>query len=60
MSNRLTALAAVFVALVVLAYSSAFTINPTNQALVLQFGQVKRSITESGLYFKMPLIQNVE
>jgi membrane protease subunit HflC len=60
MSNRLTALAAVFVALVVLAYSSAFTINPTNQALVLQFGQVKRSITESGLYFKIPLIQNVE
>lgn len=60
MQNRLVALAAVVVALLFVAYSAAFTINPTNQALVLQFGQVKRSITESGLYFKIPLVQNVE
>lgn len=60
MSNRLAALGAVVVAAAAVAYSSAFTINPTNQALVLQFGQVKRAITESGIYFKVPLIQNVE
>jgi membrane protease subunit HflC len=60
MPNRLAAAIGALVVLAIIAYSSAFTINPTNQALVLQFGQVKRSITESGLYFKIPLIQNVE
>jgi membrane protease subunit HflC len=60
MPTRFAALLAVLAALVVGAYSSAFVIDPTNQALVLQFGQVKRAVTESGLYFKVPLIQNVE
>jgi membrane protease subunit HflC len=39
---------------------SAFIVSPTNQALVLQFGQVRRAVVEPGLYFKVPLIQNVE
>ena len=50
---------ALVVALVAL-MGSAFVVNPTRQALVLQFGQVKRAIVEPGLYFKIPLIQNVE
>jgi membrane protease subunit HflC len=44
----------------VAALSSAFVVTPTNQALVLQFGQVRRAVTQPGLYFKIPLIQNVE
>ena len=45
--------------LAVLAYGSLFTVYPTQQALVLQFGEVKRAVTEPGLYFKAPFIQNV-
>lgn len=51
---------AVLVVLGIAAYGSAFIVSPTAQALVLQFGQVKRAIQEPGLYFKVPFIQNVE
>ncbi len=40
-------------------YSSAFTVNQTQQALVLQFGDPKRTIQEPGLAFKLPFIQDV-
>jgi len=49
----------VVVVLAVLAYGSAFILYPTQQALVLQFGEVRRAVTEPGLYFKAPFIQNV-
>ncbi|MEJ1161596.1 protease modulator HflC [Prosthecomicrobium sp. N25] len=52
--------AAVLVLAAVLVYASAFVVGPTAQALVLQFGQVRRAIVQSGLYFKVPFIQNVE
>ena len=39
---------------------AAFVVSPTNQVLVLQFGQVRRAVVEPGLYFKVPFIQNVE
>jgi membrane protease subunit HflC len=38
--------------------SSLFTVHQTQQALVLQFGNPKRIITEPGLHMKIPLIQN--
>jgi membrane protease subunit HflC len=41
------------------AYNSAFTVNQTQQALVLQLGEPKRTIQEPGLSFKMPFIQDV-
>ena len=41
------------------AFSSFFTVNQTQQALVLQFGEPKRTIQEPGLAFKMPFIQDV-
>ncbi len=47
------------VVLAILVYASAFVVNPRQQALVLQFGQVRRAITEPGLYLKIPVIQNV-
>ncbi len=36
-----------------------FTVNQTQQALVLQFGEPKRTIQEPGLAFKLPFIQDV-
>ena len=40
------------------AFSSMFTVYQTQQALVLQLGEPRRVITEPGLNFKMPFIQN--
>ena len=38
---------------------SLFTVNQTQQALVLQFGEPKRTIQEPGLALKLPFIQDV-
>ena len=40
-------------------YGALFTVNQTQQALVLQFGEPKRTIQEPGLAFKIPFIQDV-
>ena len=53
-------LSLVVVALILASVSgSLFTVNQTQQALVLQFGEPKRTIQEPGLAFKLPFIQNV-
>jgi membrane protease subunit HflC len=39
--------------------SSFFTVDQTQQALVLQFGEPKRLINKPGLNFKIPFIQDV-
>lgn len=49
----------VLIAVVVVGYSSVFTVHQTQQAIVLQFGNPKRIANEPGLHFKMPFIQNV-
>ena len=36
-----------------------FTMSEKQQGLVLQFGEPKRVVQDSGLNFKIPLIQNV-
>lgn len=46
--------------LAVAAYLSLFTVHQTQQALVLEFGKPKRLVTEPGLNYKIPFIQNVE
>ena len=43
----------------VLLLGSVFVVDESQQALVVQFGQVKRSVQESGLFFKTPLISKV-
>ncbi|ADE38960.1 protease modulator HflC [Candidatus Puniceispirillum marinum] len=43
----------------IVAYGSLFTVNQTQQALVIQFGEPKRTIQEPGLAFKLPFIQDV-
>ena len=50
------------IAIIVLGFviaSAAFTVHQTQQAIVLQFGEPKRVVTDPGLNWKMPFIQNV-
>jgi membrane protease subunit HflC len=59
MNRRLVALGIAVLALAVIASSALFTVNETQQALVLQFGAIKQRIQEPGLKFKVPFIQDV-
>ena len=59
MSNRLVAaLVAVLFALLV-AGMSMFTVDQRERAIVFQLGEIREVITQPGLNFKWPLIQNV-
>jgi len=40
-------------------YLSLFTVKEINQAIVLQFGDPKKVVTQAGLQVKIPFIQNV-
>ena len=53
------AIAVLLIVAAILGYSSMFTVYQTQQALVVRLGQPVRGITEPGLNFKMPLIDNV-
>jgi membrane protease subunit HflC len=57
----LTGAAAAVVAVIVLivGYSSLFTVHQTRQAIVVRLGDPVRVVTEPGLNFKVPLIDNV-
>jgi membrane protease subunit HflC len=57
-SLRLISLITIFVG-VVGTFNSMFTVDQTQQALVLQLGDPKRTIQDPGLYFKLPFIQDV-
>lgn len=46
-------------ALVFVASQAAFTIGQWEQGMVVQFGNPKRIIQEPGLYFKLPMAQNL-
>jgi len=59
MSRRAGIAAAAVAAIAILAYFSAFTVNLTQSALVLRFGEARRVITEPGLNFRWPLIESV-
>lgn len=59
MSRLSIAAIALLVVLAVLANGALFTVAQTQQALVVQFGDVVRSVEAPGLHVKLPLIQNV-
>jgi membrane protease subunit HflC len=59
MAKSRFAFIAILFAAVMAVYSSAFTVDQTQQALVLQLGEPKRTIQEPGLAFKIPFIQDV-
>jgi membrane protease subunit HflC len=49
----------IMVAIAAIAFFSIFIVKEVNQAIVLQFGDPKRIISNPGLNFKIPFIQNV-
>jgi membrane protease subunit HflC len=55
----LPVIAAIIVVTLIGVLSSVFIVDERKQALVLQFGQVKQVVTEPGLGFKIPFIQDV-
>lgn len=58
--NRLVIIIAVIAGAIILTVTSAlYTVDQRQQAVVLQFGNPVRQITQPGLYFKWPFVQNV-
>jgi len=53
------AIAVLLIILVIVGYSTLFTVNQTKQALVVRLGQPVRVITEPGLNVKIPFIDTV-
>ena len=50
----------IVVLLLIVVYSSAYTVSETEQAIITQFGKpVGEPVTSAGLHFKIPLIQEV-
>ncbi|WP_299622627.1 protease modulator HflC [Pelagibius sp.] len=50
----------VIVGLGLLAYGTLFTVDEREQAIVMQFGEPKRVISDPGLAWKLPIIQDVQ
>ena len=46
----------IFMALVLL-FQSVFMVDMTQQALILQFGRYVRTVSEPGLHFKIPFLE---
>ena len=58
--SRLNIIVLIIVAAIAATASSAlFIVNETQQALVIQFGEPKRTVDQPGLKFKLPFIQDV-
>ncbi len=58
--SRLNIILLIIVAAIAATASSAlFIVNETQQALVIQFGEPKRTVDQPGLKFKLPFIQDV-
>lgn len=60
MNSRLPLLVGLCLLVIVVVTMSAFRVDQRRYALVLQMGEIKRSVTSPGLNFKIPLIQNVK
>jgi membrane protease subunit HflC len=59
MNTKFNFVALSVVTVLVIVAMSIFTVDQRQYALVFQLGEVKRVITEPGLNFKIPMIQNV-
>ena len=59
MNSKLNVVVLSVVTVLVVLAMSIFTVDQRQFALVFQLGEVKRQISEPGLYFKIPMIQNV-
>jgi len=59
MNNRLGVVFVAAAALMLLAWTSLFTVDQRERAIVFQLGEIREVIADPGLNFKWPLIQNV-
>ena len=59
MNRTLAIIGIIVIALGVVGMSSVYTVHQTQQALVLEFGKPVRVVSEPGLWFKTPFVQNV-
>jgi modulator of FtsH protease HflC len=59
MSPRINFIGALLAVVLVIVAMSVFTVDQRQFAVVFQLGEVKQVITEPGMNFKVPLIQNV-
>lgn len=57
--NRTAGLIAGIVALAIVLVMSMFTVDQREKAVIFQFGEITEIISEPGLHFKWPLVQNV-
>lgn len=58
--NRVVAVVIALVLVAVVARASTFIVDQRQFAIVYQLGEIVRVVTEPGLNFKLPLLQNVE
>lgn len=59
MSPRVNLFGAFTATVLVILAMSIFTVDQRQFAVVFQLGEVKRAISDPGLYFKIPMVQNV-
>jgi len=59
MKTGLNFVAAIVAGVLVVLAMTIFTVDQRKHAIVFQFGEVREVISEPGLYFKWPMIQNV-
>ncbi|MDO8314264.1 MAG: protease modulator HflC [Rugosibacter sp.] len=59
MQRSLSFIATIFFGLLVLASMTIFTVDQRQYAIIFQLGEVKSVISQPGLVFKWPMIQNV-
>jgi len=59
MNSKLVGLGILVLVLAIVGSSALYTVNQTQQALILQFGEPVGTEQEPGLKFKLPFIQNV-
>jgi membrane protease subunit HflC len=59
MTSRINLLGGIVATVLVVMAMSIFTVDQRQFAVVFQLGEMKRAIAEPGLYFKVPMVQNV-
>ena len=59
MTNRQMLGIVLFVVIAILLYASVFTVNEREQAIKFRLGEIVKSDYEPGLYFQMPIVNNV-
>jgi membrane protease subunit HflC len=59
MSTAKTALLIVAAAIVALVFTATFVVDERQKALVIRFGEINRIIEEPGIYFKMPVADDI-